>query len=124
METLRIPPWGVQLLLTPKLPAEDAAFCSAQMVPWRSRKRVRSFCVPRGSYGDAGGDLSSRASNGAQDKEKEDVRLLGTQRDSSGSIVGFQLIPYAGAKLECSSMFVLYNCGNGSVFVNSPCCVN
>lgn len=58
----------------------DQSFCS----------RIRSFTEDR----NAGGSIN-RSSDTARDK---DGLLLGAQRDSSGSVVGFNLIPHSGKK--------------------------
>ncbi|PIN27121.1 Starch synthase [Handroanthus impetiginosus] len=62
----------------------------------RNRK-VKSFCVRTRSYTEEkdGGGSISRSGKSAQDKEQNEGLLLGTERDSSGSVVGFQLIPHS-----------------------------
>lgn len=57
-------------------------------------RKIRSLCVKTRSYSEdtSGGDLLSRKNNADQE---EQGRLLGAEKDSSGSVVGFQLIPYS-----------------------------
>ncbi|KAL3846178.1 hypothetical protein ACJIZ3_003581 [Penstemon smallii] len=60
-----------------------------------SRKiNIQSFCVERKLYKNRV-DLICRSSSSAQDKEKQEGIFLGTERDSSGSVVGFNLIPHS-----------------------------
>ncbi|KAL0304419.1 UNVERIFIED_CONTAM: Soluble starch synthase 1, chloroplastic/amyloplastic [Sesamum radiatum] len=62
----------------------------------RNRK-VQPFCIRARSYTEDrnGEDLISRSSNSGQSEEPDELLLLGTERDSSGSVVGFQLIPHS-----------------------------
>ncbi|KAL0400590.1 UNVERIFIED_CONTAM: Soluble starch synthase 1, chloroplastic/amyloplastic [Sesamum latifolium] len=62
----------------------------------RNRK-VQSFCIRARSYTEDrnGEDLISSSSNSGQNEEPDELLLLGTERDSSGSVVGFQLIPHS-----------------------------
>ncbi|XP_051138174.1 soluble starch synthase 1, chloroplastic/amyloplastic isoform X2 [Andrographis paniculata] len=64
-----------------------------------SRNRtVQSCCVRARSYAEdrSEEDFIRTNSGGAQDKEQNEGRLLGAERDSTGSVVGFQLIPHSG----------------------------
>lgn len=66
------------------------------------KRKDQCFCVRRRSYKDDknGGKFVGRRSGNAQDKETEEEGvLLGTERDGSGSVVGFHLIPQSGTNL-------------------------
>lgn len=66
------------------------------------KRKDQCFCVRRRSYKDDrnGGEFMGRRSGNAQDKETEEEGvLLGTERDGSGSVVGFHLIPQSGTNL-------------------------
>ncbi|KAI3457998.1 hypothetical protein Pfo_014661 [Paulownia fortunei] len=61
------------------------------------RVKTRSYTEDRN-----GGGFISRSSNSAQDKEqeREEGLLLGTEKDSAGSVVGFNLIPHSAISDE------------------------
>ncbi|KAL2527470.1 Starch synthase 1 [Abeliophyllum distichum] len=57
-------------------------------------KGIHSLVVKRRSYTEAhNGEDSIRSDRNSQDKKQGEGLLLGTERDNSGSVVGFQLIP-------------------------------
>lgn len=69
---------------------------------WRQSSRTGSLCVRRSVSGrKKGGIGSSRDRSSAVEDEKESL-LLGTERDGSGSVIGFQLTPQSEQK-EMSS---------------------
>lgn len=71
--------------------------CGVRQVGFASllsgKRKGRLFCVRARLYKEEkdGGELAGRSGGNAQNKE-EGI-LLGTERDGSGSIVGFNLIP-------------------------------
>lgn len=104
METLQIIP---SRNLGPKLTENTVfnSFSGVRQVGFASllsekRKAHQSCCVKTRSYTEDrnGGGFISRRSNSAQDQEQEEGLLLGTEKDSSGSVVGFHLIPQSGKK--------------------------
>lgn len=60
----------------------------------RKSRKIQSLCVTC-SFSGGAQDGSSIAEN----KKVSDVFLLGPERDGSGSVVGFQLIPHSGTAL-------------------------
>lgn len=70
----------------------------------RSSSKIQSLCV-RSSFGNGGGSGSaSDSSSIAENKKMSEGLLLGPERDASGSVVGFQLIPHSG-----TAFFVFLN---------------
>ena len=63
------------------------------------KRKDRSFCVRARSYKEEG-EIASRGSGNAQNKEKEQGIFLGAERDGTGSVVGFHLIPHSGQNWE------------------------
>ncbi|KAG8381133.1 hypothetical protein BUALT_Bualt06G0090700 [Buddleja alternifolia] len=67
---------------------------------WRNRK-IQSLCVKKRWYNDGRRFMCrSSSSSSAQDKEQGEGTLLGTERDSTGSVVGFNLIPHSATRGE------------------------
>lgn len=57
------------------------------------KKGGRSLCVKARLY---------KEDKNAQNREKEEGILLGTERDGSGSVVGFNLIPHSGENSDAA----------------------
>lgn len=63
------------------------------------KRKDRYFCVRTRSYKEEGEFVGRRGGN-AQNKETEEGILLGAERDGTGSVVGFHLIPHSGENSE------------------------
>ncbi|XP_075495714.1 soluble starch synthase 1, chloroplastic/amyloplastic [Primulina tabacum] len=63
----------------------------------QNSRKPQSFCVGRRSFrrNDNGGVFVCRSGSNAQDKKQEDGLVSSTERDISGSAVGFQLVPHS-----------------------------
>lgn len=60
-------------------------------------KGSQSLVVKRRSYTEErNGEDSITSGRNSQDEEQRKGLLLGTERDNSGSVIGFQLIPHSG----------------------------
>ncbi|KAL9163111.1 hypothetical protein ABFS82_06G020400 [Erythranthe guttata] len=99
MEALQISPSRI-LSPTPRL-TENSIFNSfggVRQVGFASlltrNIKKQSFCGNKTRSYSKGGFIT-RSSSSAQDKEVEDGLLLDTQRDISGSVIGFHLIPHS-----------------------------
>ncbi|KAG6410050.1 hypothetical protein SASPL_128097 [Salvia splendens] len=63
------------------------------------KRKDRSFFVRARSYKEEG-EIASRGSENAQKKETEQGIFLGAERDGTGSVVGFHLIPHSAISDE------------------------
>ncbi|KAG6412626.1 hypothetical protein SASPL_125309 [Salvia splendens] len=63
------------------------------------KRKDRSFCVRARSYKEEG-EIASRGRGNAQNKETEQGIFLGAERDGTGSVVGFHLIPHSAISDE------------------------
>ncbi|KAL6533324.1 Pentafunctional AROM polypeptide [Orobanche minor] len=62
------------------------------------RVKTRRSCT---GDGNGGGFISGSSRNSAEDKKEEEDLLLRFEKDSGGSVVGFNLIPHSGKKYQC-----------------------
>lgn len=64
----------------------------------QNSRKTQSFCVGRRSFrrNDNGGGFVCRSGSSAQDKKQDEGLVSSTERDISGSAVGFQLVPHSG----------------------------
>ncbi|CAK9146552.1 unnamed protein product [Ilex paraguariensis] len=62
------------------------------------RTNIQSLCLTKSLTDNSGGGFSSSSQDGSSivEDDKEEGLLLGTERDDSGSVVGFHLIPQSG----------------------------
>ncbi|KAH6804110.1 Glycogen/starch synthase [Perilla frutescens var. frutescens] len=85
----------------------DSSFSGVRQVGFASllsgKRKEKSFCVRARSYKEDGNGsefVSRRSSGNSQNKEPEEGVLLGAERDDTGSVVGFQLIPHSAISDE------------------------
>lgn len=90
----------------------DKRFSAIRQVGFASfyrqrRRKLDSVCIVSRSYG-GGFSASQDESSPLEDNNKEKGLLLGEQRDGSGSVVGFHLIPPSGMRSE-PTFFCYFN---------------
>lgn len=69
---------------------------------WRQSSRTGSLCVRRSVSGRKKGGIGGSRDGSSAVKDEKESLLLGTERDGSGSVIGFQLTPQSEQK-EMSS---------------------